>query len=204
VTSARAGDLQTPSVANSTPERRLQTAGTTQVVTGNPAPKSPPESLATLRTKPGLTVELVAAEPLVINPVTIAMDERGRLYVSESHTYRYGPGGTPVKPYTNPIVRLEPHADGTLRREIVAEGFEDPVMGMAIRDGTLWATANNHLYQFTLPPTGPATDRRLLVEDKNKAWNPFGMFVLEWQPDGMLGMSVGDHAIKLVGPGNTL
>ncbi|MFM8893095.1 MAG: HEAT repeat domain-containing protein, partial [Planctomycetia bacterium] len=152
----------------------------------------------------GFAVELVAAEPLVINPVTIAMDEQGRLYVSESHTYRYGPGGTPVKPYTNPIVRLEPQADGTLRREIVAEGFEDPVMGMAIRDGRLWATANNHLYQFTLPPKGPATDRRLLVEDTNKAWNPFGMFVLEWEPDGMLCMSVGDHAIKLVGPGNTL
>jgi putative heme-binding domain-containing protein len=152
----------------------------------------------------GFSVELVAAEPLVINPVTIAMDERGRLYVSESHTYRYGPNGTPVKPYTNPIIRLEPQADGSFRRELIAEGFEDPVMGMAIRDGKLWAAANNLLYQFTLPPSGPATDRRLLVEDKNKAWNPFGMFVLEWQPDGLLCMSVGDHEINLVGPGNTL
>lgn len=152
----------------------------------------------------GFTVELVAAEPLVINPVTIAMDEQGRIYVSESHTYRFGPDGTPVKPYTNPIIRLEPQADGSLRREVVAEGFKDPVMGIAIRGGKLWATANNFLYQFTLPPTGPATDRRLLVEDKNKAWNPFGMFVLEWEPGGLLCMSVGDHQVKLVGPANTL
>jgi putative heme-binding domain-containing protein len=168
------------------------------------APVPPDRQLPHFVVPEGFVVELVAAEPLVINPVTIAMDERGRLYVSESHTYRYGPGGTPVKPHTNPIVRLEPQADGSLRREIVAEGFEDPVMGMAIRDGKLWATANNLLWQFTLPPTGPATDRRLLVEDKNKAWNPFGMFVLEWQPDGLLCMSVGDHAIKLVGPDGTL
>ena len=152
----------------------------------------------------GFTVELVAAEPLVINPVAIAMDEQGRIYVSESHTYRYGPNGTPVKPYTNPIIRLEPQADGSLRRELIAEGFEDPVMGMVIRDGKLWATANNFLYQFTLPPTGPATDRRVLVEDKEKSWNPFGMFALEWAPDGLLCMSVGNHEVKLVGPNNTL
>ena len=52
-------------------------------------------------------VELLVADPVVINPVTLAMDDQGRLYVSESHTYRYGPGGSPVKPFTNPVVRLE-------------------------------------------------------------------------------------------------
>ena len=42
------------------------------------------------------------------------------------------------------------------------------------------------------------------MTDKNKAWNPFGMFVLEWGPDGMLYMSVGDHRIDIHGPSNKI
>src|SRR4029078_10879176 len=38
----------------------------------------------------GFEIELVAAEPTVINPITMTIDEKGRIYVSESHTYRYG------------------------------------------------------------------------------------------------------------------
>jgi putative membrane-bound dehydrogenase-like protein len=153
----------------------------------------------------GFKIELVAAEPLVINPVCMTLDERGRIYVSESHTYRYGPSGSPVKKPTNPIVRLDPSADGKgLRRVLVTEGFDDPVMGMAIRDGKLWCTANNYLYRFDLDESGAATNRQTLLVDKNKAWNPFGMFVLEWGPDGLLCLSVGNHNIDIHGPTNTV
>jgi putative membrane-bound dehydrogenase-like protein len=151
----------------------------------------------------GFTVELVAAEPLVVNPVCIALDERGRLYVSESHTYRYGPKGSPVPNPTNPIVRLDPKPDGKgYERVVVTEGFDDPVMGMLVKDGKLWATANNFLYRFDLDDKGKVTNRQTLLTDRNKAWNPFGMFVLEWGPDGLLYMSVGNHNIDLVGPSN--
>src|SRR4051812_49122571 len=84
----------------------------------------------------GFEIELVAAEPLVANPITLAFDEQNRLLVSESHTYRYGPSGSPVKPFTNPVVRLQPRADGKgLERAVVAEGFDDPVMGITVRGG---------------------------------------------------------------------
>src|SRR5438552_490562 len=90
----------------------------------------------------GFEIELVAAEPQVINPITMTLDEKGRIYVSESHTYRYGPGGTPIKPFTNPVIRLDPLPDGKgYQRVVVAEGFDEPVMGLAIRGGKLWCTA---------------------------------------------------------------
>lgn len=153
---------------------------------------------------PGFKLELVAAEPLVSNPVCMTFDEQGRMYVSESHTYRYGPKGSPVPTPTNPIVRLDPTPDGKgLRRTVVAEGFEDPVMGMAIRGNQLWAAANNLLFRFDLTEAGPAENKTLLLEDKNKAWNPFGMFVLEWGPDGLLYMSVGNHVIDIAGRDGT-
>ena len=163
------------------------------------------EQKAHMKCPDGFAVELVAADPLVINPVTMACDEKGRIYVSESHTYRYGPGGTPVKPASNPLVRLDPKPDGKgYTRTVVAEGFDDPVMGIAVKGDKLWAAANNYLFTFDLTPEGKAVNKRTLVTDKNKAWNPFGMFVLEWGPDGLLYLSVGDHNIHLVGPGGEL
>lgn len=158
-----------------------------------------------LRCPAGFAVELVAADPLVINPVTMTVDEKGRIYVSESHTYRYGPTGTPVKPFTNPVVRLDPAPDGKgYRRTVVAEGFDDPVMGIAVKGDRLWLTANNYLFTFNLGPDGKAINKRTLITDRNKAWNPFGMFVLEWGPDGLLYLSVGDHSIHLKGPAGEL
>lgn len=106
-----------------------------------------------------------------------------------------------MKPYTNPIVRLDPKPGGGFERVIVAQGFEDPVMGIAIRDGKLWATANYFLFLFDLDENGIATNKRTLLTDKNKAWNPFGMFVLEWGSDGHLYLSVGNHNIEISGPG---
>ncbi|HTN74168.1 MAG TPA: hypothetical protein VL096_02940, partial [Pirellulaceae bacterium] len=130
----------------------------------------------------------------------MTLDDRGRMYVSESHTYRFGPSGSPVKTPTNPIVRLDPKPDGGFTRVVVAEGFDDPVMGMAIRNNQLWCTANNYLYRFDLTDEGPAKNKQTLLVDKNKAWNPFGMFVIEWGPEGLLYLSVGNHQIDIQGP----
>lgn len=151
----------------------------------------------------GFEMELVAGDPLVINPIAIALDEQGWLYVSESHTYRYGPSGSPVKPFSNPIVCLKPKADGKgFERVMTAEGFEEPVMGMTIRDGKLWCSANNHLFLFDLGKDGKASNKKTILTDKHKAWNPFGMFVLEQGPDGMFYLSVGNHNIDIGGPTN--
>lgn len=149
----------------------------------------------------GFALELVAADPLVINPITMALDEKGRIYVSESHTYRYGPSGSPIKPFANPVVRLDPTKDGKgFTRTLIADGFDDPVMGIAVKGDKLWLTANNYLYQYDVPETGKALNKKTILVDKNKAWNPFGMFVIEWGPDGLLYMSVGDHNIDIHGP----
>ncbi|HMF17553.1 MAG TPA: hypothetical protein VKE98_10125, partial [Gemmataceae bacterium] len=153
----------------------------------------------------GFEMGLVAEEPLVINPITMTLDDKGRIIVSESHTYRYGPQGSPIKPFANPVIRLDPLPEGKgFKRTLIADGFDDPVMGIAVKGQKLWLTANNYLYQYDLPETGKAINKKRLLVDKNKAWNPFGMFVLEWGPDGLLYMSVGDHRIDIHGPTNKI
>jgi len=51
------------------------------------APKSPAESIKSFRIRPGFRVELVAAEPLIRDPVAIDFDSRGRMFVVEAPEY---------------------------------------------------------------------------------------------------------------------
>ena len=57
-------------------------------------PLSPREELATFRVPKGFKVELVACEPDVVDPVAMAFDERGRLFVAEMRGYPNGGVGT--------------------------------------------------------------------------------------------------------------
>jgi len=57
-----------------------------------PAPKSPQESLKALHVKPGFEARLVAAEPLVQDPVFIDWDAKGRMWVVEMGDYPFAPG----------------------------------------------------------------------------------------------------------------
>ncbi|MFM9000778.1 MAG: PVC-type heme-binding CxxCH protein, partial [Opitutia bacterium] len=54
-----------------------------------PPPRSPQESLRAIQVSPGFEVELVAAEPLVQDPVYVDWDERGRMWVVEMSDYPF-------------------------------------------------------------------------------------------------------------------
>lgn len=54
-------------------------------------PKSPEEALKTFRLQHGFQLELVAAEPLVADPIDAAFDEHNRLFVVEMSDYPFLP-----------------------------------------------------------------------------------------------------------------
>src|ERR1700722_566804 len=53
----------------------------------NGKPLSPHDEQATFTVPKGFRVELVASEPTVIDPVAMAFDERGRIFVAEMPGY---------------------------------------------------------------------------------------------------------------------
>src|SRR5690606_29300295 len=68
-------------------------------------PLTPDQALASFKLEPGLKIELVAAEPLVVDPVAIAFDENGKMFVAENRGYPVGPGTG--KPPEGKIALLE-------------------------------------------------------------------------------------------------
>jgi len=90
----------------------------------NPHPSkdylSPEESMKHIYLQKGYHIQLVASEPMVSQPVAIAWDGDGRMYVAEMNTYMQDVNGTGEGKSTCKIVRLEDtDGDGVMDKETV-------------------------------------------------------------------------------------
>ena len=83
-------------------------------------PLSPEEALASFQLAPGLKIELVAAEPLVEDPVSITFDEAGRMWVVEMLGFMPDIDGTGEEdPVGRISVLMDTDADGQMDSSIV-------------------------------------------------------------------------------------
>lgn len=129
----------------------------------NRGPLSPREELATFRLPKGFRAELVAAEPEVIDPVAMAFDEEGRLFVAEMRGYP-NDGVATGKIHSGRIRRLEDKdGDGVFETStIFAEGLRFPNSVMPWRGGLLASVAPDILYFEDLDGDGKADRHRSL------------------------------------------
>ncbi|MEY3033140.1 MAG: hypothetical protein RLZZ622_1615, partial [Planctomycetota bacterium] len=63
-------------------------------------PLTPAEAVEAFDLRPGLTIELAACEPQVVDPVAIRFDARGRMWVVEMGDYPTPPSGPAGEPGT--------------------------------------------------------------------------------------------------------
>ena len=80
-------------------------------------PVAPDVSLSLLRTNPELSIELVAWEPQVIDPVSARFDEFGRLWVVEMRDYPTGPIGGQGPQGAIKVLR-DPDGDGVFNHSV--------------------------------------------------------------------------------------
>ena len=111
------------------------------------SPLSPEESLKHFQIDPDCRIELVAAEPDVSAPVSIAFDERGQLWVVEMHDYPNGPA--PGEPGKSRIrVLTDEDGDGKYSNPRV---FVDQLLfanGLMHWDGGVLVTTDGKLIYF--------------------------------------------------------
>ncbi|MGZ4971670.1 MAG: PVC-type heme-binding CxxCH protein [Limisphaerales bacterium] len=110
-------------------------------------PLTPEQAIASFKIEPGLRVELVAAEPTVIDPVAMAFDEKGLLYVVEDRGYPLGPGKG--LPGAGQVVLLEStKGDGHYdKRTVFADKLTFP-NGVMPWKGGVYVTCAPYLYYF--------------------------------------------------------
>src|SRR5262245_53137554 len=95
---------------------------------------TPEQAIKAMKVPDGFTVELVASEPDLVNPVAMCFDEKGRIWVTESLEYprrKPGPGKDRVKV-------IEIGNDGKASKiTTFAEGLNIP-SGIAVGHGGVW------------------------------------------------------------------
>jgi putative membrane-bound dehydrogenase-like protein len=130
---------------------------------------TPAEALAAFQVEPGLRIELVAAEPMVDDPVAFAWDEKRRLYVVENRGYPdpLQTNNTPNEPWTKlgRIALLE-DTDGDGRydkRTTFADGLGYPNGIMVWRGGVFVTAAPDLLYLKDHDGDGIADERRVVL-----------------------------------------
>lgn len=125
-----------------------------------PPPKSPEESAAAIQMRPGLRVELVAAEPLISDPVAFEWDINGRLYVVEMGDYPSG-GDTSGR------VRLLEDSDGDGQYDKATtflDGLGFPTGVHRWRNGVVITAAPEILYAEDSDGDGVADIRKTLFQ----------------------------------------
>ncbi|MFM9067870.1 MAG: PVC-type heme-binding CxxCH protein, partial [Planctomycetota bacterium] len=127
------------------------------------AQTSPERAAETLHLEPGLRVELVAAEPLVVSPVALAFDELGRAYVAENRGYPTGPAAG--EPPAGRIALLEDtNDDGHFdRRHEFATDLTFPNGVLPWRGGLIVTCAPDILFLQDTDGDGQADERKVLL-----------------------------------------
>lgn len=122
-------------------------------------PVKPENALATFQLEPGFKIELIAAEPLVSDPVDMEIDEEGRLYIVEMHGYPLDKSGAgQIK------LLSDSDGDGKLDKSVVfADGLTLPFGIMRWKQGVLVADAPDILYLEDSDGDGKADVKKVML-----------------------------------------
>jgi putative membrane-bound dehydrogenase-like protein len=150
----------------------------------------PEETVAKMKVADGFEVKLFAAEPDVVNPIAMTVDEKGRVWVIECFEYpkRTAKGKMP----RDRIVILEDtDGDGVCDKRVVfAEGKDFPVpfdlaSGLEVGNGGVYVGAPPYLFFIENKNDKPGKFEILLKgfgsQDTHETLNTF-----QWGPDGWL------------------
>jgi len=149
---------------------------------------SPKDALARMEVPEGFSVDLIAAEPQVTQPIAMNFDARGRLWVIEGHTYPVRDPGNYDEGKDRILIFEDGDGDGTFEtRKVFAEKI-NLASGIAIGFGGVYVGAAPYFLfypdkdQNDLPDGEP----EILLdgwgyEDTHETLNAF-----TWGPDGWL------------------
>lgn len=168
-----------------------------------PAPIGKDQALATIQAHPDVLVELVAAEPLVMDPIDIAWGPDKRMWVVEMADYPLGiddlgiPGGR--------IRYLEDlDEDGTYDQStLFLENIPFPTSVLPWRDGVLITSPPNIIYATDTDGDGKADTQESLYTGFTLGNQQHLVNGLHWGLDGWIYLANGDSGGIVKATGST-
>lgn len=160
----------------------------------NPGVESPPldpaAGLESIHVPDGYVVELMAAEPLVKDPVAFDWDAQGRLWVVEMADYPSGNGASGGR------VRLLEDRDGDGRYDhstLFAKGLNFPNGILTWRDGVIVTAAPDILFLRDKDGDGVADEREVLLSGLSQGNQQLRANGLRWGLDNWVYVAAGGH-----------
>jgi putative membrane-bound dehydrogenase-like protein len=170
----------------------------------NLAPPTAQQSLANLRLPPGFKATVFAAEPDVQNPIGMAWDGRGRLWIAENYTYAERGKKFDLHLRDRILVFQDKDHDGHFDSRKVFTDDVQRLTSVQIGQGGIWAMCPPQL--LFIPdqngddiPDGPA---EVMLDGFNVPSANYHNFAngLRWGPDGWLYGRCGASAPGKLGP----
>jgi putative membrane-bound dehydrogenase-like protein len=167
------------------------------VAAAAPAPDSPPlsplESMRKIHLSPGFGVELVASEPIVLDPVAIDWSPDSRLWVVEMADYPMGMDGK-GKPGGRVRVLDDVDGDGRYDKQtLFADGLSFPTGLLTWRDGVIVTAAPEILFLRDTDGDGKADSREVLISGLMQGNQQLRANGLRWGLDGWVYCAAGGH-----------
>ena len=157
-----------------------------------PPPLSVPEALAAFRVDPGIEVQCVASEPVVVDPVSMDWGADGRLWVVEMRDYPLGMDGR-GQPGGRVKVLEDRDGDGVFERATVfLDGLPFPSSVMPWGRGALVASAPDLIHAEDTNGDGVADVRRVLFTGFHPGNQQHRFNGFEWGLDGWVYVANGD------------
>ena len=169
-----------------------------------PLPKSAEESTQAMELLPGYTIELMAAEPLVADPVAFEWDSHGRLWVVEMADYPLGLDG---KGQHGGRVRWLEDRDGDGHYDhstVFLDGLSFPNGVMPWRDGVLISATPDILFARDTNGDGKADETRVLFSGFREGNQQHRMNGFEYGLDNWVYGANGDSGGIVTSPGTGL
>ncbi|WP_294387485.1 PVC-type heme-binding CxxCH protein [Prosthecobacter sp.] len=169
-----------------------------EVRDGQSKPLSPEESMKRIQLDGDYEVQLVAAEPLVLDPVEVTWDAQGRMYVADMRDYPLGPPN-PNDPWLSRIQLLtDEDGDGRMDKAVTFADHVDNVQGLLPYNGGLIATTRSQvLFLKDTNGDGKADEIKPLIKGFNPRHAQLQVSAPRWGLDGCVHFNNGLDAKEI-------
>ena len=166
---------------------------------------TPQDTVASLRVADGLEITLWAAEPDVINPTNLDIDERGRIWITEAVNYRRRLFQQADYRDEGDRITILEDTDGDGRADKVKVFDQDPrlrsPLGIAVLGDRVIVSQSPDVIVYTKDAEDNIVSREVFLTGWGGADHDHGVHAIVYGPDGNYYFNNGDRGLDVIDRG---